>query len=507
MTANGDRRVRGRRREEVGLRRALLVGALGVALATLGLAESAKAACSGADQTITGLAVGPVLGTGGAVDVLSGGAVLGGPSGVRAADCSISTFANGGLIGGGAGAAGSAGGAAVQGDAGRTIGTLANSASGTIVGGAGGAGGPTGGAGGFAVANAGTITTLTNAGSILGGSGGTGSTVAGAGGAGVMNASGATLGSLVNQATGAISGGTGTAGGDGVANAGAITNLDNAGAIGGGGAMGAGLSNTGTIGAFVNSGAIAGGAGGAAIRSAGAGAAIGPIANTGSVGGNVEIDDQALVTVSGGTRAAPGVWDGGTITIGAGDLTFAAGNTTLADPIVVVGGAGTVTNAGGLRVAKPLEITGSFVGSAASELDFQLAGTAPADYGSLDVSGSTTLAGGLGIELASGFSLSVGDVFDLVVSGGTLDGAFDRLSLDGAACSATSTDIWRCGAFDLRLFVMPGPGGLVDLGVVSQAVPEPETWSLLAIGFLTLAGLGTRQRGLRSATARAPRRH
>ena len=55
---------------------------------------------------------------------------------------------------------------------------------------------------------------------------------------------------------------------------------------------------------------------------------------------------------------------GGAITIGNGNLTFAGGNTDLADNISVNGGAGKVTNEGVLRLAAPETITGNFVQTA-----------------------------------------------------------------------------------------------------------------------------------------------
>jgi hypothetical protein len=118
------------------------------------------------------------------------------------------------------------------------------------------------------------------------------------------------------------------------------------------------VSNSGTILALTNSGLIDGGKGGTgpkgggatgdAIYSAGAHALIGSITNTGQIVGDVEIDNQARVTVTGGSGKTFGRWTGGAITIGAGSLTFASGNTALGDDISVDDGAGTVTNMGAL---------------------------------------------------------------------------------------------------------------------------------------------------------------
>ena len=112
------------------------------------------------------------------------------------------------------------------------------------------------------------------------------------------------------------------------------------------------LTNSGTIeGGDGRNWLHASGAAGDAIYSAGAHASIGPITNSGQIIGNVEIDNQASVTVTGGTGKTFGSWTGGTITIGNGNLTFAGGNTALGDDVEVDGGKGTVINKGPLQIA------------------------------------------------------------------------------------------------------------------------------------------------------------
>jgi hypothetical protein len=447
----------------------------------------------------------------GAIAVLANsGKIIGGAgayasAGVSNAGAIIVLTNTGAMNGGDALPGGVAGGAGVSNASRATIGSLSNARGATIVGGNGGRDIGSGGAG---VSNSGMITTLTNSGAIRAGFGFLG-------GLGVFNSG--TIATLTNRGTiRGGSGGSGKTGGAGVSNSGAITTLTNNGKVLGGnggdaqfgigGAGGAGVSNSGAIATLSNNGVIEGGKGGTgpngagatgdAIHSAGPIASIGPITNTGQIIGNVEIDNQASVSVTGVTGKTFGSWTGGAITIGNGDLTFAGGNTALGDDISAHGGKGTVTNRGALQIASPQKITGSFTQTAAGVLDLDFSGDVLGQYGALLVSERTTLDGRLAIDLTGGFTLATGDRFD-VLGFGSLAGSFDALALDGAACMASPLDSWRCGggvrlkevinATSLDLVVAHGSAAL---GPSSSPVPEPSTWAMLSLGFLGLGGLG-----------------
>jgi hypothetical protein len=195
------------------------------------------------------------------------------------------------------------------------------------------------------------------------------------------------------------------------------------------------------------------------------------------------------------------------LVLGAGNLTFASGNMALGDNISVDGGAGTVTNMGRLRIAAPQTITGSFTQAPAGVLGLDFAGDTLGDYGALTVSKLTTLDGGLAIDLTGGFTLATGNKFDILSFASPTGLGFTALTLDGEAWMARPNDSWTCGG-GVRLREVIDATSL-DLLVAhasaafrpsSSAAPEPSTWAMMLLGFLSLGGLGLRKRGRAAAS-------
>lgn len=425
--------------------------------------------------------------TGNVGTLTNSGTILGTSVGLQTTiSTSISSVINGGLLG----TSGIAGTIAegLWNQAGATIGSVSNLASGTIIG------------AGRGIFNSGTIVTITNAG-LLTGSGTVSGSIFG------IDSSGGSIGSIIN--TGTIQGSTnlGITGTTGYAilaeNAGTITSLSNNGGrlqgelgllVRSGASLGT-LTNTGTIvgtfsgvvaqtgtiGSINNSGLISGATtqtvsgfpsspytGIFALAAGTIGAVtntgtitglfnaikidststIGPITNSGVIAGNIANAGTASLTLNGGGGSVFGTLTGisglGTITNTASNLQFGSGNLLLNDSINV--GSHTVTNTGAtLALNAPMTITGNYSQGAGAALLLGVGAgavtnglTGDTGYGRLVVSGNATIASGSTVQLRSqGYAFAAGQRYVVVDAGGT--GTYNESALHYAAQGFSGT--------------------------------------------------------------------
>jgi hypothetical protein len=333
---------------------------------------------------------------------------------------------------------------------------------------------------------AGSVTDLTNTGSIDSGDAGlvmdtsttlgtltNSGTISGGGSGAVLS----TTGTVTNNAGGSIRGdngdglGLGTIGNIGLIDnagsiyggdsgvyiaAGSVGVLDNGGTIDGGTAglqIVAGttlgrLTNSGTIGGILNEGTM-GDVSGPAISSTGTVASIGSIVNTGTINQGVQIENQN-VSVSAGVGT--GVFDGGTLDVVDGDLTFTDGTIGLNADVSVNGGSGTLINQAILSVTGTHLVTGNFQQTLGRTTLVDLTDVTPGV--SFTVTGLASFTGGSddnGYTQRSGGLASYGSLELIGMSStapSTDDPVTDRFIIEGDSITRQST-------------LTVGPGGLV----------------------------------------------
>lgn len=126
-----------------------------------------------------------------------------------------------------------------------------------------------------------------------------------------------------------------------------------------------------------------------------------------------------------------------------------------------------------------MTVTANFVQLAGGVLDAELQDLAHTDL--LAINGNAVLGGTLALACYSHCTFAIGDQIVVLDATGTLSGSFAALTLTGFAT----------GAFNVIYDTAQARVLLQVTQAVTAAVPEPETWLLMALG---LGGMGLRLR-------------
>jgi hypothetical protein len=152
---------------------------------------------------------------------------------------------------------------------------------------------------------------------------------------------------------------------------------------------------------------------------------------------------------------------------------------------------GTVTPGSSAGSAGTLSITGNFTQESTGTLQIEIGGTSAGQYGQLDISGTANLAGTLAVNLINGFTLAMGDKFN-ILNAGTDPGDFGSFTFDGLGCTSGLGDTWHCagmGSLYFQEVFLPG-GQQMDLDVV----PEPGSLMLFGSGLVAAGWFALRRK-------------
>src|SRR5690606_8272189 len=75
-----------------------------------------------------------------------------------------------------------------------------------------------------------------------------------------------------------------------------------------------------------------------------------------------------------------------------------------------------------------LFIGAGYTQQATGRVDFEIAGSAPADRDRLNITEVATLEGELHVQLLDGFQPNIGDSFEIIVANGGVAGTFDAVT-------------------------------------------------------------------------------
>jgi hypothetical protein len=238
----------------------------------------------------------------------------------------------------------------------------------------------------------------------------------------------------------------------------------------------------------------ASGVSGPAIVSTAAGALLdGGIVNAGRIANGFRIGNQD-VTVSAGTEEDEGlgVFDGGTLEVVNGNLTFTDGRFQLDSDVSVNGGSGRFVNQATIELLANQTVTGNFEQTSAGTTLVDLLGLTPGSWGHLGITGTADFAGSLALDdsqLSGG--INGGQAFELF-SFASYTGGFSSLFMNGSALSSLGTGVWAYGGLTLTEI---WTGTTMSLSVTgTAAVPEIDPASLGSALALVLGSLGMLER-------------